>query len=125
MENMNWTTDDSRSSESGNTSSSGVRDEHANGSGSSTSEGTYARSGVFARGSRTDSSSVSTEDSLALAKSYSETARRLDELSQQLSRDASYAETHGMHLSENLRSEERRVGKECVSTCRSRLSTYH
>src|SRR3546814_10910156 len=23
------------------------------------------------------------------------------------------------------RSEERRVGKECVSTCRSRLSTYH
>src|SRR3546814_4137704 len=62
----------------------------------------YARSGVFARGSRTDSSSVSTEDSLALAKSYSETARRLDELSQQLSRDASYAETHGMQLSENL-----------------------
>src|SRR3546814_7369020 len=73
MDTMNWTTDDSRSSESGNTSSSGVRDEHANGSGASTSEGTYARSGVFARGSRTDSSSVSTEDSLALAKSYSET----------------------------------------------------
>src|SRR3546814_16069123 len=24
-----------------------------------------------------------------------------------------------------LRSEERRVGKECVSTCRSRLSPYH
>src|SRR3546814_18912947 len=24
-----------------------------------------------------------------------------------------------------LRSEERRVGKECVSTCRSRWSTYH
>jgi len=102
MDTMNWTTDDSRSSESGNTSSSGVRDEHANGSGASTSEGTYARSGVFARGSRTDSSSVSTEDSLALVKSYSETARRLDELSQQLSRDASYAETHGMQLSENL-----------------------
>src|SRR3546814_14308904 len=70
-----------------------VRDEHANGSGASTSEGTYARSGVFARGSRADSSSVSTEDSLALAKPYSGTARRLDELSQQLSRDASYAET--------------------------------
>src|SRR3546814_14898057 len=26
---------------------------------------------------------------------------------------------------ENLRSEERRVGKECVSTCRSRGSPYH
>src|SRR3546814_15099345 len=26
---------------------------------------------------------------------------------------------------DGLRSEERRVGKECVSTCRSRWSTYH
>src|SRR3546814_11683800 len=26
---------------------------------------------------------------------------------------------------DNLRSEERRVGKECVSTCRSRWSPYH
>src|SRR3546814_3196467 len=26
---------------------------------------------------------------------------------------------------ENIRSEERRVGKECVSTCRSRWSPYH
>ena len=26
---------------------------------------------------------------------------------------------------ENVRSEERRVGKECVSTCRSRWSPYH
>src|SRR3546814_5078996 len=28
-------------------------------------------------------------------------------------------------LSERYRSEERRVGKECVSTCRSRRSPYH
>src|SRR3546814_2702752 len=28
-------------------------------------------------------------------------------------------------LSDNIRSEERRVGKECVSTCRSRWSPYH
>src|SRR3546814_16786876 len=28
-------------------------------------------------------------------------------------------------LFEHMRSEERRVGKECVSTCRSRWSTYH
>src|SRR3546814_11324881 len=26
---------------------------------------------------------------------------------------------------ENIRSEERRVGKECISTCRSRWSPYH
>jgi conjugal transfer mating pair stabilization protein TraG len=66
------------------------------------SDGTYSRSGSFSRASATSSASASTEDSLALAKSYSETARRLEELSQQLSRDASYAETHGMQLSENL-----------------------
>src|SRR3546814_9644910 len=29
------------------------------------------------------------------------------------------------NLGVTLRSEERRVGKECVSTCRSRWSTYH
>src|SRR3546814_7830345 len=29
------------------------------------------------------------------------------------------------HALEQLRSEERRVGKECVSTCRSRWSPYH
>ena len=28
-------------------------------------------------------------------------------------------------IEEGLRSEERRVGKECVSTCRSRWSPYH
>src|SRR3546814_20746668 len=29
------------------------------------------------------------------------------------------------HLEDETRSEERRVGKECVSTCRSRWSPYH
>src|SRR3546814_10204048 len=31
----------------------------------------------------------------------------------------------GNHTMDELRSEERRVGKECVSTCRSRWSPYH
>src|SRR3546814_17575826 len=34
-------------------------------------------------------------------------------------------ETLIAQLSDMLRSEERRVGQECVSTCRSRWSTYH
>src|SRR3546814_6879595 len=34
------------------------------------------------------------------------------------------AEGRGRRI-EDRRSEERRVGKECVSTCRSRWSTYH
>src|SRR3546814_18678404 len=32
---------------------------------------------------------------------------------------------HLPHQYRPVRSEERRVGKECVSTCRSRWSTYH
>src|SRR3546814_8716428 len=31
----------------------------------------------------------------------------------------------GAEITERYRSEERRVGKECVSTCRSRWSPYH
>src|SRR3546814_20721195 len=40
-------------------------------------------------------------------------------------RDASGTITGFRKLSELGISEERRVGKECVSTCRSRWSTYH
>src|SRR3546814_14536840 len=34
-------------------------------------------------------------------------------------------EIAGYELAASIRSEERRVGKECVSTCRSRWSQYH
>src|SRR3546814_14781870 len=34
-------------------------------------------------------------------------------------------QTRSWNVSNNHRSEERRVGKECVSTCRSRWSPYH
>src|SRR3546814_4188309 len=44
-------------------------------------------------------------------------------------RVAAMAASMGGHvrvgLEDSLRSEERRVGKECVSTCRSRWSPYH
>ncbi|MFY7854197.1 MAG: conjugal transfer protein TraG N-terminal domain-containing protein [Brevundimonas sp.] len=99
---LRYGTDETRSTDSSSSSSSGVRDEHSSGRGASTSDGTYDRSGVFSRASSTSSSSQSTEDALARAKSYSEAARRLEELSQSLSRDASFAESHGMQLSENM-----------------------
>src|SRR3546814_13190989 len=38
--------------------------------------------------------------------------------------DVGGANPGGLHFAP-ARSEERRVGKECVSTCRSRWSTYH
>ncbi|PNA35458.1 hypothetical protein C1X44_34945, partial [Pseudomonas sp. MPR-AND1A] len=85
-------TEETRSTDNASSSSSGVRDEHSSGSGASTSDGTYDRSGVFSRASSTSSSSQSTEDSLAKARSYSEAARRMEELAQSLSRDASFAE---------------------------------
>src|SRR3546814_5713688 len=36
-----------------------------------------------------------------------------------------YDDSEGRDVGEHVRSEERRVGKECVSTCRSRWSPYH
>src|SRR3546814_20801764 len=39
--------------------------------------------------------------------------------------DQEYVAVRTSRLIEQLRSEERRVGKECVSTCRSRWSPYH
>lgn len=101
-DNLRYGTDSSKSTDSSSSSSSGVRDEHSSGTGASTSDGTYERSGVFSRSSATSSSSQSTEDALARARSYTEAARKMDELSESLSRDASFAETHGMQLSENL-----------------------
>ncbi|MBJ7438453.1 MAG: conjugal transfer protein TraG N-terminal domain-containing protein [Sphingopyxis sp.] len=99
---LQHSTGQTNSSDSSNTASSGVRDEHSNGTGASSSDGTYSRSGVFSRASQTSSASVSTEDALSRARSYQESARKLEELSQQLSRDASWAESHGMQLSTNL-----------------------
>src|SRR3546814_10454857 len=46
----------------------------------------------------------------------------LDELREHIARPAQFA---GLHYFNPVRSEERRVGKECVSTCRSRWSPYH
>ena len=99
---LRYGTDETHSTDSSSSASSGVRDEHSSGSGASTSDGTYARSGTFSRGSSTVSSSQGTEDALARARSYSEAARRMEELSRSLSRDASFAESHGMQLSENM-----------------------
>src|SRR3546814_17760327 len=42
-----------------------------------------------------------------------------------LQRLQNHASLDGNGLVRRIRSEERRVGKECVSTCRSRWSPYH
>lgn len=105
FDNLNHGASEGRSVDMNSTSSSGVNDEHTNGSGASMSDSQYERDGSFSRASTTTSSSVGTEDSLSLAQSHSKVARRLKEISEQLSNDASYSETHGMQLSENLSQE--------------------
>lgn len=104
-DNLNHGASEARSVESNSMSSRGVNEEHANGSGASISESRYERSGSFSRASTSTSASVGTEDSISLAQSHSKVARRLKEISEQLSKDASYSETHGMQLSENLSQE--------------------
>src|SRR3546814_13986672 len=49
----------------------------------------------------------------------------LDRLATLSVKDAAAAVAESLNLPRKQRSEERRVGKECVSTCRSRWSPYH
>src|SRR3546814_13017694 len=53
-----------------------------------------------------------------------ESSRRQIGQDHQLAPELCRAQRH-LVAGERLRSEERRVGKECVSTCRSRWSPYH
>src|SRR3546814_14607918 len=59
--------------------------------------------------------SVIAEPQGEAARAYHDIAQRIAANVAALPRD----------MSGKMRSEERRVGKECVSTCRSRLSPYH
>lgn len=99
---LSHSTNRSISSEDRSSSSSSFRDDHASGDSASESSGTYARSGSFSRSSVTSSDAQISEQSLALAHSYQRSADKLDEIAQSLTRDASYAESHGLNLSENL-----------------------
>src|SRR3546814_11588206 len=61
----------------------------------------------------------------AHAQSTSADTERIDQLEAKVwAQDEQITQLRQM-LGEQQRSEERRVGKECVSTCRSRWSPYH
>src|SRR3546814_4194019 len=65
-------------------------------------------------------------DAKACAQSVSTCARSLCIRSEASAAAAPKpAQSAGDNVPERRRSEERRVGKECVSTCRSRWSPYH
>ncbi|RYF15802.1 MAG: hypothetical protein EOO77_12995 [Oxalobacteraceae bacterium] len=93
-------TDDFNSSQT-----AGSRDEHSNGDSAGTSSSTYNRSGTFTRASSDSTSSVGQEDALSQAYSHEQRAQKLHELSQSLTRDANFAESHSLQMSENLSQE--------------------
>src|SRR3546814_6415896 len=49
----------------------------------------------------------------------------VDQMPRHLARGLAVVDRDHHHAMALIRSEERRVGKECVSTCRSRWSPYH
>ncbi|AMK26072.1 TraG domain-containing protein (plasmid) [Sphingobium sp. TKS] len=87
QDNLNQGFKEIRGSDESSSSFNGVRDEHSTGNNVSLSAGTYDRGGTFSRASTMTSSSQGQEDALSRARSYHESAEKLDELSQQLSRD--------------------------------------
>ena len=103
--NLHYNKDQTRSRDSSMAASDGVRDEHSNGTNLSARKGTEDGSGTFSRSTRSSTSSQSHDEALSLANSYEARAREFREKAQQLSQDASYAETHNLQMSENLSQE--------------------
>ena len=105
IDDLRHNVDRTRTDDTNSSQTTASRDEHANGESAGTSSTTYNRSGTFTRSSTDSTSSVSQEDARSRAYSHEQRARQLHERAQQLSSDASFAETHGMQMSENLSQE--------------------
>jgi conjugal transfer mating pair stabilization protein TraG len=69
----------------------------------SENDGTFHQSGAFSRSQNSESRTQAEEESLSRIQSYNEQARHYRELSQSLEHHASYAETHGFNMSQDLR----------------------
>lgn len=81
----------------------GVSRDHATGATVSTNDGTFSQAGQFSRSQQSESRTKAIEESLSRIESYNEQARHYRELSQSLEQHASFAESHGFNLSEDLR----------------------
>jgi len=81
----------------------GVSGDHTNGVAVTRSDGSYSENGQFTRNENSESQSRAIEESLTKINSYNEQARHYRELSQSLESHASFAESHGFNLSEDLR----------------------
>lgn len=94
-----------RGTDDRNSTTQSLRDDTTVTDGASIGDTDTNRSGTFARGSTSRTSSLSREEALARAHSFEERARQSRERAQQLSQDISYAETHSMQMSTNLSAE--------------------
>lgn len=101
------TTNDTNSATSNRDSSISVTDginrDHSTGAAVSTNDGTFHQDGQFARSSQSEARTKAIEESLSRIESYNEQARHYRELSQSLEQHASYAESHGFNMSQDLR----------------------
>jgi conjugal transfer mating pair stabilization protein TraG len=93
----------SRSRDNSTSVTDGVSRDHATGATISTNDGTFSQAGQFSRSQQSESRSKAIEESLSRIESYNEQARHYRELSQSLEQHASFAESHGFNLSEDLR----------------------
>jgi conjugal transfer mating pair stabilization protein TraG len=96
---------DSRNTNAENSvaASDGINRDHSTGASVSTNDGTFHQSGSFPRSSQSESRSKAIEESLSKIESYNEQARHYKELSQSLEQHASFAESNGFNLSQDLR----------------------
>ena len=69
----------------------------------SESDGTFHQSGEFSRSQNSESRTRAIEESLSRIQSYNEQARHYRELSQSLEQHASFSESSGFNLSQDLR----------------------
>ncbi|NML95893.1 conjugal transfer protein TraG N-terminal domain-containing protein [Novosphingobium olei] len=95
-------TNQSRSDGSSQNQTEHYREDHAGGRDVSSSEGTYARSGDFSRSETFAEARDSSERYFEHARALEHQASRMDEVGRRLEDIASYSETHGYQLSEDM-----------------------
>ena len=95
-------TNQSRSDGSSQNQTEHYREDHAGGRDVSSSEGTYVRSGDFSRSETFAEARDSSERYFEHARALEHQASRMDEVGRRLEDIASYSETHGYQLSEDM-----------------------
>ncbi len=94
----NWVGSDASSQSQGEH----YREDHAGGRDVASSDGTYAREGAFSRNESFSENRTASERYFEHARSLERQAARMDEVGKRLEEIASYSETHGYQLSEDM-----------------------